>query len=203
MVGSRKGEKRGGAKGKRHWTPNPDLHKEGVRGNRKGAKNKPKVVIGQEVMKILASSAAVSSKEEKLERYFVVTGKRMRLPKEVMLSAMAFFEDAAIEDVEIMQANLQLAGEAESEAEKEPFLKAADIAEGRVRANLTNAVDIAYKVAPYVHPRLSAIMTNPGSNDSPLNILGVLLRDLDEAGRPARYIDGEVLPDQPNNLEQS
>ncbi len=189
MPGSKRGEKRGGAKGKRHWTPNPDLHKEGVRGNRKGAKDKPKVVIGQEVVRILNSRAEVSSKEQQLERYFVVTGKRLRMPKEVMLSAMAFFEEAAVEDVEIMQANLELAGSVESEEEKEPFLIAAAVAEDRVRANLTSAVDIAYKVAPYVHPRLSAIMTNPGSENSPLNILGVLLRDLDEAGRPARYID--------------
>lgn len=191
MAGSKKGERRGGAKaGKRHWTPNPDLHKDGVRGRKpKGSKAKPKVEIGKEVMQILASRAEAQTKEEKLEAYFMVTGKRMRMPKEVMLCAMAFFEETAIEDVELMQANLELAGKAESKAARKAFIEVAEQFEARVRINLTNAVDIAYKVAPYVHPRLSAIMTNPGSGDSHVTILATLLRDLDEAGRPARYID--------------
>lgn len=189
MTGSKKGERRGGAKGKRNWVSNPNLGQDG--GRNKGSKDKPKVVIGQEVMRIMNSRMQQEAKERQMERYFIVTGKRLRMPKEVMLAAMAFFEEAAVEDVEIMQANLELAGSAESEDEKEPFLKAAALSEERVRTNLTLAVDIAYKVAPYIHPRLSAVMTNSNTGDTSLSILSVLLQDLDEAGRPARYIDNE------------
>lgn len=194
--GSKKGERRGGAKaGKRHWTPTPGFGTK-IRGVKpKGSKAKPKIEIGKEVMALLASRAETATKEQKLEHYFIATGKRMRMPKEVMLCAMAFYEETAIEDVELMQANLELAGQSESKEAKDLFLAAAEVFENRVRLNLTNAVDIAYKVAPYVHPRLSAIMTNPGSTDNPLNILGTLLRDLDEAGRPARYLDHEPQTD--------
>jgi len=197
MPGSKKGEHRGGAKGKR-FASNAHLIDPAVHKSRKGSKDKPKVVIGQEVMRIMNSRMQPEVKQIQMERYFIVTGKRLRMPKEVMLAAMSFFEEAAIEDVEIMQANLELAGSAASDEEKEPFLKAATVAEDRVRANLTTAVDIAYKVAPYIHPRLSAIMTNPGSDSSPLSILGVLLQDLDEAGRPARYIDHAKSEDVPS-----
>lgn len=184
--GSKKGEHRGGAK-VQPWSAANLPEQNGVKP--KGTKNKPKVEIGQEVMKILASKAEAATKERKLETYFLISGKRMRMPKEVMLEAMRFYEETAVEDVEIMQANLEHAGRVESEKEQEPFITAAAQAENRVRANLTMAVDIAYKVAPYVHPRLSAVMTNAGSGDSPLNVLAVLLQDLDEAGRPSRYID--------------
>lgn len=196
MPGSRKGERRGGAKpGKRHWVSNPDLNKPGVRGNRKGVKDKPRVEIAKEVMAILASKSEVATKEQKLEHYFIASGKRMRMPKEVMLCAMAFYEETAIEDVELMQANLACAAQAESKEARDMFLTAAELFEGRVRLNLTNAVDVAYKVAPFVHARLSAIITSPGSTDNPTNILSLLLRDLDEAGRPARYLDHEPQAD--------
>jgi hypothetical protein len=61
-------------------------------------------------------------------------------------------------------------------------------------------VDVAYKVAPYLHPRLSAILTNPGAGDSQMTVLATLLKDLDEAGRPARYIDHE--PAQPKEDDE-
>ena len=188
MSGSKKGERRGGAKKRPYALANL----KGKRGpGAKGQKLKPVVEIAKEVIQILGSRAEVGTKEEKLEHYFVVTGKRLRLPKEVMLAAMSFYEETAIEDIELMQANLECAGKSEDKEARDIFLGAAEQFENRARINLTTAVDVAYKVAPYIHPRLSAIMTNPGSNDSPLNILGILLRDLDEAGRPARYIDAE------------
>ncbi len=54
------------------------------------------------------------------------------------------------------------------------------------------AVDVAYKAAPYVHPRLAAVITNPGSADSPLNAIATLFRDIDEAGKAPRYIDHDA-----------
>lgn len=191
--GSRKGERRGGAK------PKPWAHAnlKGKIGRKPvGAKPKPKVEIGKEVMAILASRAEPKTKEEKLEHYLIISGKRLRLPKEVMLAAMNFYEETAIEDVELMQANLECAAVADSPEAKAMFLEAAEQFEGRVRINLNLAVDVAYKVAPFIHPKLAAIITNPGSTDNPLNILGTLLRDLDEAGRPARYLDHEPQTDQ-------
>ena len=193
MAGSRKGERRGGAKpGKRHWTPNPDIGKPGHRGSRKDVKNKPKVdIIDHDIAKIMNSRVPAVAKERALENYFMVTGKSDRMPKDIMFSASRHFEQTAVEYYDVMQANLASAALAETGEERQAYNRAAIEAESRVRDNLIVAVDVSYKVAPFCHPRLSAIMTNPGSTDSPLNILGVLLRDLDEAGRPARYIDHE------------
>jgi hypothetical protein len=189
MSGSKKGEHRGGAKAGKVKRPYAHANLKGHSGGVPGRKAKPIVEIGKEVMQILASRAETATKEQKLEQYFLITGKRSRVPKEVMLCAMAFYEETAIEDVELMQANIECAGRAKSKEARDAFLHAAELFEARVRLNLTNAVDVAYKLAPYIHPRLSAIMTNPGTDGNQLNILQTLFKDLDEAGRPSRYID--------------
>lgn len=194
--GSKKGEHRGGAKPKRHWTPNPEFGKSVRGGKSKGTKNKPRGEIAKEVLQILGSKAEPATKELKLETYFLISNKRLRMPKEVMLAAMAFFEETAIEDVELMYANLERAGQVEAGAAKTALLVAAEQFETRAHRNLITAVDIGYKLAPFIHARYSAIINTPGSTDSPLNVLGVLLRDLDEAGRPARYLDHEPQADQ-------
>ena len=191
MAGSKKGEKRGGAKGKRHWTPNPNIASANLAGRPKGSKNKPKVAIDHEVMQILNSRRTEVAKERLLQDYFLVTGQSDRMPKEIMFSASRHFEQTAVAYYDVMQANLASAAAARTPQEREMYNNAALEAESRVKDNLLLAVDVAYKGAPYSHARLSAIMTNPGSGDSHVTILATLLRDLDEAGRPARYIDHE------------
>lgn len=182
--GSKKGERRGGAKGKRGF-------QKGKSGNPAGrpigsiGKSKFDPALGV----ILNKQNSPLVKERELEMYFIAVGNRMRLPKEVMLDAMRYFEEAAIEWAEVVRANMAPLAAAETPEARAVFEQAITFAEGRVREYILMAVDVAYKAAPYVHPRLAAIITNPGSGDSPLNAVAALFRDLDEAGRPPRYFD--------------
>jgi hypothetical protein len=59
----------------------------------------------------------------------------------------------------------------------------------RLREYLISSVDVAYKVAPFIHPRLAAVITKTGDDSSPTSLLSTLMRELDEAGRPPRFID--------------
>jgi hypothetical protein len=54
------------------------------------------------------------------------------------------------------------------------------------------AADVAFKVAPFVHPRLAALMSGNIGDKSDLTLFQMLMRDLDEAGKPARYIDHDA-----------
>jgi hypothetical protein len=195
--GSKKGEHRGGAKPKAERKPFGFAPGgTGVPGRKPGTKNRPKPPAFDPEYQQILRRRATEGKERDLEMYFLVTGKRFRMPKEVMLDAMRYFEETAIDYGELVQANRDSSAAAQKAADRDKYEEAATQAEDRLRAYLTMAVDVAFKVAPYIHPRLSAIMTNPGSNDAPLNVLGVLLRDLDEAGRPPRYIDHEPAGEQ-------
>lgn len=196
MAGSRKGEKRGGAKPAGLRKPRGfEPGGTGKRGRPKGMPTRAKPPIhatkDPEIRAILGKHVAVTKREKDLEMYFLVVGNRMRLPKDVMLDAMRYFEETAIDYGQLAQANMEREAAAENPEDRAALNKAATDAEAKLGQYLTMAVDVAYKVAPYIHPRLSAIMTNPGSNDLPLNVLSTLLQDLDEAGRPARYIDHE------------
>ena len=51
------------------------------------------------------------------------------------------------------------------------------------------AADTAMKVAPYIHAKLAALITAPGNEKTNATLLSMLMRDLDEAGRQAKYID--------------
>jgi hypothetical protein len=189
MSGSKKGERRGGArKGRGQFKLGNKLG-----GRTEGAKNKSKFdpVLGV----ILNKQNTPLRKEQELEMYFAAVGKRMRLPKEVMLDAMRYFEESGIEWGEVVRANMMKSALSKTPEDQAIFEAAVAGAEQRMREYILMAVDVAYKAAPYVHPRLAAVLTNPGSGDSPLNAVAALFRDLDEAGRVPRYIDhdpGEV-----------
>lgn len=179
MAGSKKGERRGGAK--------PGRQKTG--GRTKGVGNRPKFdpVAG-------LNTAAHRSRlqlEEEQEMYMVATGDRERLPRDVMLSAMRYFERTAMEYMGMLQSNM----EAELAAIKSGDVVKIDMAargvvfaENRLREYILMAVEVGYKVAPYVHARLSAIAVADASQ-TPLNAVRQLLKDIDEVGRHARYID--------------
>lgn len=190
MPGSRKGERRGGAK-PGHIRKTPKVPKKpGKPGRPRGAPNKSK--FDPELGVILNKRMPALAREQELEMYFTVTGRRMRLPREVMLDAMRYFEETAIEYGEVLRANMQAAAGADSKEAREIYGKAVASAENLLRENLTMAVDVAYKVAPYLHPRLAAFITKPGDDSSPASMLALLMKDLDEAGRPARYIDHDA-----------
>jgi len=188
MAGSRKGERRGGAKpGRRRSNANLLPGANGKQGRKKGVPNKSKFdpVLGV----ILNKQNSPMQKEQEVEMYFLAVGKRMRLPKDVMLDAMRYFEETGIEWGEVVRANMMQSALAKTPEEQQIFEAAIAGAEQRMREYISMAVDVAYKAAPYVHPRLAAVITNPGSGDSPLNAVAALFKDLDEAGRPPRYID--------------
>lgn len=204
--GSKRGEKRGGAKPsvlrvkkadksvdpstpkKPRKVPPPHDNQNG--GRRYGSHSKP--TFDPQVGVLLTKHRSPLKREQELEMYFMITGKRMRMPKEVMLDAMGYFEDRAVQHVQVAYANLEMAEQAETPEARQLYNEAAMLEEQRAREYLVTATDVAYKVAPFVHPRLSAIMTNPGANDSPTTLLATLMRELDEAGQPPRYIDHQA-----------
>lgn len=191
MPGSRKGERRGGAKPGRIRKAAPAVPKaKRARGRPRGSGDKSK--FHAEVGVILDKHRTPLRREQELEMYFMAVGQRMRLPKEVMLDAMRYFEEMGIEWAEVVRANMRKLAAAETDDERTTLERAIEFAETRVREHILMAVDVGYKAAPYVHPRLAAIITNPASGDSPLNAIGLLFRDLDEAGRPPRYIDHDL-----------
>lgn len=193
MSGSRKGERRGGAKPGhvRKSAKPPALTKRA--GRPPGAKNKPKLAaVDPEVVMILNKRLSVATKERELEMYFTVTGRRERLPKDVLLSAMRYFEESAIEYSEVLRANLAAAALASSPEAQALMSAAVAAAEGQVDKYISMAADVAFKAAPFVHPRLAALITNPGGDRSAGTLLEILMRDLDEAGKPARYIDHDA-----------
>lgn len=189
--GSKKGEHRGGAKPKANRSPFVKGHKLAT-GRPKGAKGKPKVdPVVAEVLNNPRLSAA--ERERRLESYFIITGRRMRMPKEVMIDAMRFFEDQAVEYHEIMTANMDLAAGAVDDAVRRIYDQHVSAAEAKLNQSLAMAVDVAYKAAPFCHPRLAAVVTNPGGDaKNPANVLALLWQELDEAGKPARFIDHDA-----------
>ena len=180
MAGSKRGERRGAAKGGQSR----------IAKNPRGRPKTRKSQLDPEIRQILLKSSGSKETERKLEDYFLITGKRMRMPRDVMIDAMRYFEETALEYHDVLQQNLQLAAQAETPEQREVFEQGVAYAETRMRESLSLAVDVAYKAAPFCHPRLAAVVTNPGSGgDGPLNVLALLMQDLDEAGKPPRYID--------------
>jgi len=197
MPGSKKGERRGGAKPGRVRKSKPPSGATPIvkrignyKGRTVGQANKSK--FDPQIGVILNRDNSPLEKERELEMYFLIVGKRMRLPKEVMLDAMRYLEETGIEWAEVVRENMKALADSETVEARAVFERAIEFAEVRVREYILLAVDVAYKAAQYVHPRLAAVITNPGSGESPLNAIAALFRDLDEAGKPARYIDHDA-----------
>lgn len=199
MSGSRKGERRGGArpghirKSAKPAMPDPAAVVKRKPGRPPGAKNKLKPRVNPEVVQILNKrGVSIASRERELEMYFTVVGKRDRLPKDVLLGAMRYFEESAIEYSEVLRANLEAAARATGPEAQAIMAAAVSLAEAQVDKYVSMAADVAFKAAPFVHPRLAALITNPGGDKSASTLFDMLMRDLDEAGKPARYIDHET-----------
>jgi hypothetical protein len=187
--GSKKGERRGGAKpGRIQKDKIPRVAGTIKRGGRPpGSGNKSKFDPALGV--ILNKRQDPLKKEQELEMYFLAVGRRMRMPREVMLDAMRYLEETGIQWAETVKENMKLLAACKDQKEREPFEQAITFAETRVREYILLAVDVAYKAAPYCHARLAALITNPQDDRNPLNAVAMLFKELDEAGRPATYID--------------
>lgn len=204
MGGSKKGERRGGAKPghvrKSAAPPSPVQAMKRGPGRPPGAKNRPKddpkskhkPQYDPALVKILNKRISVAEREQQLDMYYTIVGKSGRMPKEVMLDAMRYFEDSAVQYSKVLKANLVQAARAETLEEKELLGAAISEAEGLVDKYLSMTVDVAFKVAPFVHPRLAAIMTNEAGDKSTQTLFQMLMRDLDEAGQRPRYIEHDA-----------
>lgn len=158
--GSKKGEHRGGAK---------QTNRRGrqLGGRRKGQRNKATVM------------------REALELGLIrKDGEEGDTPRQVMLKAMRLHQQRALDAID--QCN-QLIAEATALPEslqRQKIMDQAHQAEARFDRYMTMAVDVAYKVAQYVHPRLQAIMVK--ANDDPTtsaSLLRQLLMQVDESMR--------------------
>ena len=186
MAGSRKGERRGAA------DPNH------IRRTAAPAKQrKPKALGGVAKVGSAGGLASIINRprvgpaqmERDVEAYFLISGKRERLPKDIMLSAARYFEETAIQYARVMQANMVAAAQAQKVEDRVVLEMAVREAEGAVDKYVAMAADTAMKVAPYIHAKLAALITAPGNEKTNATLLSMLMRDLDEAGRQAKYID--------------
>lgn len=109
------------------------------------------------------------------------TGREMQ-PRELMLEAMRYFHAQAEEHKQMAEWLLDQLKECKAKEDFEQWDVRNDFIGGRIREFYLIAVDIAYKAAPYVHARLSAVQVT-GANNGPIEVVGMLLKEIDEANR--------------------
>lgn len=168
MGGSKKGERRGNAKkrqgGSPHETPN-DVMKDAV--SRKPRKRGDR---GQSVTTI----------ERRIQIARIIHGQSGSVldmtPKEVMLAGMHHNMQAVADWKEFL---MQVAAKPVTPE----TIRLVAHAENEIERLLDKAVEHAFKVAPMIHPRLSAIALAPSQGDSPASILQTLLDEIDERQR--------------------
>lgn len=111
-------------------------------------------------------------------------------PREVMLNNMHYFMQGAFDwqkhlmDVVDQPVTIESATEIErAQKEIERFRQLAS--------------EDAYKIAPYLHPRLAAIMTSGGAGDNPADVVQMLLDDIDRRQRDPRVIEHQAKKGDP------
>lgn len=102
-------------------------------------------------------------------------------PREVMLNNMHYFMQGAFDWQDHLMKVVDQPVTIESAREIERAQK--EIERFRQLAS-----DDAYKVAPYIHPRLAAVMTN-NTGDNPADVIQALLDDIDARQRDPRVIE--------------
>lgn len=167
MAGSRKGERRGGAK-KGHVATKP-----------KAAPPAP--------------SARLKRSPKRNEEYYreitrVITGDAMKQkdePREVMLEAMQYFVDCARSEKELKEDMIRSLARCTTDAQYAMVSEMLGHSEQRIRELYQLSLDAGFKVAPYVHAKLSSIEIS-GPDKGPINIIETLLDDIHKAnkGRP-------------------
>lgn len=170
MPGSMKGEKRGAA--------GSHIRKAKAKPPRKSAD----AVTGvKKPRKSVTHTKATEEYYRDIHR--VINGETARdiQPRELMLKAMRYFDGLAEEHLRMAEWVLAQLTTMTAEQLVQADDKIAMI-EARVREYYLIAVDIAYKAAPYVHARLSAVQLT-GANEGPIEVIGTLLKEIDEANR--------------------
>lgn len=167
MAGSRKGEHRGGAKPGHIST-------------------KPKA------SKITAVPRPHRRAPKKTEEYYreitaVIHGTDMQRdePREVMLEAMQYFVDGARSEKDLKQRMIASLSQCKTDAQFATVSEMLGGSEARIKELYLLALDAGFKVAPYVHAKLSSIEIS-GPDKGPISIIHELLTDIHNAnkGRP-------------------
>lgn len=184
MPGSRKGERRGGANPNhvRKTAAPPKKRKPGQRGP-------DKTFVEPGLKNILVKRKGATAMEREIKMYDMIVGRSTRLPKDVMMDAMRYFENSAIDYAEVLRENMRRAAEAETPEEHALLNAAVGAAENQVDKYLSMSVDVAFKLAPFLHPKLAAMMVAQGNDKNAETLFAMLMRDLDEANKPAGYIE--------------
>lgn len=170
MAGSRKGERRGGAK-----PGHVSL--------------KPKTVAKPDSPRARIKRRAPKRSEEYFrEVTAMITGdamKRRDEPRDAMWEAMQYFLDGARAERRLFDDMRAQLANCRSDAE---FKMIGDMLENstqRIKELYQLTLDAGFKVAPYVHAKLSSIEIS-GPDKGPIEIIGMLLSDIEKAnaGRP-------------------
>lgn len=166
MPGSRKGERRGNARkrGSPH-EKSKDIMKETLtrKAKKSGDRGQDRTTIDRRILLARVIHGGIGSVKD-------------MVPKDVMLDAMHHHMQAVVDwkaylaEIALLppsEANNRLVAHAESEIER----------------LYDKAGDHAFKLAPYIHPRLSAVAIAAGQGDSPASVMQQLLDELDERQR--------------------
>jgi hypothetical protein len=166
MAGSRKGEKRGAAGRKRDYRPKDAIGVEKPHGKHARRPARSQEEYFRDITKVITGTTASQTE-----------------PREVMLKAMRYFEGQAEEYLEMAKWLRRQLLEPKTQDEIAASEAQLDAVEIRVRDFYMMAVDVAYKCAPYVHPRLQAIQMQHGASGSATSLIGALLDEIDQAAR--------------------
>lgn len=164
MAGSKKGERRGGAKPR---DPTAAI------GRKSGIRFDPQKGV-------IAKHRRKMTQERERQMDYMIAGNIDLMPRDAMLSAMRYYADRAKEELDLNRANMAIV--AKTPAEAKELQAVVDAGEGRIGYYLDKTVDVAYKVAPYMHPRLAAIAVR-GETSSVMSGLRALLDEIDEESR--------------------
>lgn len=174
--GSKKGEHRGNAKRR---PESPETPGQIMR----------EVLADQPLKNYASKKNRVQKVEERIERATAARLIHMHdgdvrdmTPREVMLNNMHYFMQGAFDWQKYLMEAVEQPVTIESATEIERAQKEIE----RYR-NL--ASEDAYKVAPYIHPRLAAIMAAGGDGQSQQGIVQALLDDIDARQRDPRVIE--------------
>lgn len=172
--GSKKGEHRGNAKRRdTRETPNDIMHE--ALSTPPGQRSRsPKVT------------------ERRLELARVISGPSGRVtdmtPKEVLLCNMHYFMQGAFDWQDQLMRLVEARVEAEGEDERKEAERAQMAAEAEIERFRRMASEDAFKVAPFIHPRLAAVAVGSG-DQNPDDIVQALLDDIDARQRDPRVIE--------------
>lgn len=173
--GSRKGEHRGNAKERISGGEAPaDVMRDAV-----AKKHPPRTV---------KSAQALERRLETAQRTFrPAPGDVTQMtPRDVMLDNMHYYMQGCFD----WQGYLERALSADPATEDS--MKDVEAATVQIERFRRLASDDAYKVAPYIHPRLAAVVVGGNAGESVLDIVQALLDDIDARQRDPRVIEHEA-----------